>query len=372
MRITFWWTSVPQYPRTRIILPLISQLMISGTKYLAMFLTATTMMWLVTGCTDPNDASRPKPKVDPESVSIVRFDQLLCSTDGSPEPSSPGYLMERYPVFSDVFFNQIIFPQNTPSIGLEKLVNQYCSAPAIRHLMDTTMTIFPDLTNFERDLGQAFGYFHHYFPDRPIPEVYSYVSEFGIGVFTVESRVLGIGLDFFLGEDYPYYDPAVFPNYMVRTMTQEYLTAKAIEALAQVVLPPTSTGNLLDYMIFNGKRLFISSRLLPDDPMYTLCQYSPQQMKWVEDNELNIWSYFLDLGYFYENDPRKFKKFVDPAPTTPGLPEQAPGRVANWIGYRIVESYMKQNPQISLQELAADRDFQSIMDGSNYKPPRPR
>ena len=255
-------------------------------------MAASCLMSLPTGCADQNGDSRPKPKTDPVEVQIVRFDQLLCRTDGSPDPSSPGFLMERYPIFSDVFFNQIIFPQNTSSIALEELVNQYCSAPSIRHLMDTTEIIFPDLENLEHDLGQAFGYFHHYFPDLPVPEVYTYVSEFGIGVFTVESRILGIGLDFFLGKDYPYYDPAVFPNYLVETMTTEYLTSKAIEALAQVVLPPTSTGNLLDYMIFNGKRLYIASMILPDDPMHVLCLYSPQQMKWVVENELNIWSYF--------------------------------------------------------------------------------
>lgn len=344
--------------------------MIGKAKYLSYFLLTTSLIWLTSGCADQKGEIRPTPQVTPEEVDIVRFDQLLCESQDS-SVSSARNLMEKYPVFTDVFFNQVIFPQNTHSIELDNLVRNFCGAPAIQHLMDTTKTLFPDLQELEGDLGQAFGYFHHYFPDLPIPRVYTYVSEFGIGTFTVNTRIIGIGLDFFLGRDYPYYDPAVFPDYLVETMTPDFVTVKSIRALAQVIVAPVTTSNMLDYMIHNGKRLFIASRLLPEEPMYSLCLYSPTQMKWVQDNELHIWSFFLDLGYFYENDPRKFKKFVDPAPNTPGLPEPAPGRVANWIGYRIVEAYMDQNPEVSLQELAVDTDFQTIMDNSSYKPPQP-
>lgn len=324
---------------------------------------------LILGCnSDSHEVGRPTPDVRPASVDIVRFDQMLCQDDNL---AQPGLLMEEYPVFSDVYFNQIIYPQNTPSIELDRLVTNFCSAPAIQHLRDTTQILFPDLDDLEKELGRAFGYFQYYFPDLPVPDVFSYVSEFGIGTFTVDTRVLGIGLDFFLGSNYPYYDPAVFPNYMVATMTPEYMAVNAIRALSQVLVSPPSTGNMLDFMIFNGKLLYISSKLLPEAPMHRLCLYSPQQMEWVEDNELGIWSFFLDLDYFYENDPRRFKKYVDPAPNTPGLPDKAPGRVANWIGFRIVEAYMNRHPEITLKQLADETDFQTIMDLSQYKPPRP-
>lgn len=302
----------------------------------------------------------------------MRFEQLLCQSKESESSALVDSLLKKYPIFTEVFFDQVIFPENTTSITLNNLIRNYCEAPAIQHLIDTTQFLFPDLKDLENNLARAFGYFHYYFPERPVPEVFTYVSEFGIGTFTVDTKVLAIGLDFFLGKDYPYYDPAVFPVYLKRTMTPEYMLPKTIQALAQVLLAPVTTGNLLDYMIFNGKVLYLTSRFLPDEPMYLLNLYTPEQMKWTEENELNIWSYLLDLGYFYESDQRKFKKFVDPGPGSPGLPQEAPSRVANWIGYRIVESYMNLHPEVSLQELASNTDFQSIMDQSNYKPRRPR
>ena len=333
---------------------------------------SSVLFLMLMACNDQRNESRPAPKVGPEKVEIVRFEQLLCKSEGDQSSSAIDSLLKEYPVFTEVFFDQVIFPQNTSSITLENLIHNYCASPAIQHLIDTTQILFPSLTGLENKLGQAFGYFHYYFPGHLVPEVFTYVSEFGIGTFTVGTDVLAIGLDFFLGADYPYYDPAVFPVYLKRTLTPEYMLPKAIEALTQVLLAPMTTGNLLDHMIYNGKKIFVASRLLPDEPMHILNLYTTEQMKWVEKNELNIWSFLLDLGYFYESDQRKFKKFVDPSPNTPGMPPEAPGRVANWIGYRIVESYMNHHPEVSLQELAADTDFQSIMDLSDYKPPRPR
>ncbi len=345
--------------------------MFGAHKSLLYLLLLSSFILVITACSDQTHDSRPAPDVPAEDVEIIRFDQQLCTSENGESNFTTERLLKKYPVFTDVFFNQVIFPQNTESIKLENLVRNYCAAPAIQHLIDTSRILFPDLHGMEKELGQAFGYFHYYFPDLPIPRVFTYVSEFGIGTFTVNTRVLAIGLDFFLGTDYPYYDPAVFPVYLQKTMTPEYMTSKAIRTLTQVLLPQVSKGNLLDYMIRNGKNIYLASSLLPRGPMYQICLYTPSQMEWVQNNELNIWSWLLDLGYFFESDQRKFRKFIDPAPNTPGLPKEAPGRVVNWIGYRIVESYMNHHPDVSLEELAVDTDFQTIMDESKYKPKRP-
>lgn len=342
--------------------------MCNSFKYQSIFYTWVFVLCFLTGCKEDGEYRRPTPEVAPVSIDIIRMEQLICNPTDS---RTPAQLMELYPVFSDVFFHQIIYPQNTASIELDDLVSNFCSAPAIQHLIDTTKAIFPNLDHLEKELGQAFGYFQHYFPNHQVPQVYTYVSEFGIGTFTIDTEVVGIGLDFFLGSGYPYYDPAVFPNYMVQVMTPEYISVNAIQALAQSLIEPTTAGNMLDQMIFNGKTHYIASRLLPGIPMHRLFLYTPEQMDWVENNELQIWSYFLDLNYFYENDPRKFRKFVDPSPTSPGMPEEAPGRVANWIGYRIVEAYMNRHPEITLPQLAEETDYQSIVDQSQYKPRRP-
>ena len=321
-------------------------------------------------CQPEKTSERTDLKLSSEPVSVVRIEQILCPSSSETEGIATEALIREYPVFSDVFFNQVIFPQNVQSIELDTLISHYCASPAIRHLIDTTRHIFPTIDELETKLGTVNTYFEYYFPQKEIPQYFTYVSEFGIGTFTVGTDIVGIGLDFFLGEDYPYYDPSVFHRYQLKTMTPEYTAGSAARALAEAMIPDITVGNMLEFMIRNGKVLYLASRLLPEEPMYRICLYTEKEMQWLQDHELEIWSYLLDLGYFYNNDLRKFQKFIDPGPGTPGLPKEAPGRIANWIGYKIIESYMKQHPEIKMEEMISDQDFQKIMDRSRYKPPR--
>lgn len=334
------------------------------------FLPAVVIIFF--SCQSGSEDNRSPVSLESEPVKITRIEQILCDSPSGEASSGLSKILKEYPVFSDVFFNQVIFPQNTRAIELDTLVRNYCASPAIRHLIDTTTIIFPDLKELEEKFGVLNAYFNYYFPEEERPRYFTYVSEFGLGNFTASAGVTGIGLDFFLGKDYPYYDPAVFPKYRVRTMTPDYVAASTALALAESLLPDITEGNMLDFMIRNGKVLYIASRILPDEEMYKLCLYTPEEMRWVEENELDIWSFFLDLGYFYDRDLRNFQKYISPAPASPGMPEDAPGRVANWTGFRIIEAYMKNHPEIEMSEMVADTDFQKIMDESNYKPPRKR
>jgi len=48
--------------------------------------------------------------------------------------------------------------------------------------------------------------------------------------------------------------------------------------------------------------------------------------------------------------------------------KESPGKIGQWIGFKIVESYMKQNPQTTLEELFSIESAQEIMRKSKYNP----
>jgi hypothetical protein len=52
------------------------------------------------------------------------------------------------------------------------------------------------------------------------------------------------------------------------------------------------------------------------------------------------------------------------------MPKEAPGRTANWIGFQMVNSYMKRYPETTFEELIELQDAQALMDQSRYKPAR--
>jgi uncharacterized protein YneF (UPF0154 family) len=50
------------------------------------------------------------------------------------------------------------------------------------------------------------------------------------------------------------------------------------------------------------------------------------------------------------------------------MPKESPGKIGRWIGWRLVEQYMNQNPEITLDELMKNQNFQEIVKQSGYKP----
>jgi hypothetical protein len=76
------------------------------------------------------------------------------------------------------------------------------------------------------------------------------------------------------------------------------------------------------------------------------------------------------MGVLYEPLGPKNQKIVMPAPNATSVFTEAPGEIGNWIGWQIVKSYMKRNPDTSMDELIQLRDTQAFMEASKYKPPR--
>ena len=82
--------------------------------------------------------------------------------------------------------------------------------------------------------------------------------------------------------------------------------------------------------------------------------------------------FFIEKQLLYKTDSQWSERFIEPAPFSKfylQLDNESPGRIGRWIGWQIVRSFHKQNPNISLQELIK-LPFQQIFNKSKYKPKR--
>jgi hypothetical protein len=107
---------------------------------------------------------------------------------------------------------------------------------------------------------------------------------------------------------------------------------------------------------------------MPFEEDTVIMEYTPDKLQWCRDNERNLWAHFLTEDLLYSQDFSKFQKLVQHSPNAPGLPLEAPGRTANWMGYRIVRALMERQGNMSLLELVEMRDAQKVLDLSKYKP----
>ena len=163
------------------------------------------------------------------SSSLIRFDSLLFNLDTNQIESGIRSLEQSYPDFSGVFFDRVM---GLPSDQYrDKALAQFLQDSMVQSIYQESQHHFARFDPYEAELHTALKYFRFYFPDFAIPDIYTCISGFEVGSFTIGPEILGIGLDFFLGAEYPYYDPMLFPVYIKATMEPEYLVPKSMQAL---------------------------------------------------------------------------------------------------------------------------------------------
>jgi hypothetical protein len=331
---------------------------------------------LFSACT--NDKGKHIPDVSHISIDLKleRFDQALFSIDTNQMAAGLEALEARYPEFSAVFFEQLLGskdPRIAPE-GHETYMKGFISDSLVRRLYDTCQVVFPDLSPYVPEFEDALRRLQFYFPGIEVPTITAFVSEFTIANFIYGDNELAVGLDFFLGTSYPYHlvDPGNpnFSNYLVRTFAPEYLVLKTLIPLVDDLAGPAPGSRLLDYMIHNGKKLYLLDHLLPRSPDSIRLEYTAEQVAWCQANEFDIWAYFLGEELLYSTELQRLRKLVEYSPDSPGMPPEAPGRTANWTGWRIVQAYMARNPELSMIDLFQQQDAQVILDQSRYRPRR--
>ncbi len=308
---------------------------------------------------------------------LIRMEQSIMEMDSNNIENDLNSLITHNPEFMDIFLTNIMgfTSEDDPNVVINNMKG-FVTAPNIRELYQKIEQEYYDMGNIKDEFEKVFQYYKYYFPDRNIPDVYTFLSEYSLQQFLfLDDKghdALGVGLDLFLGSDYPYqtYFPnnPAFSSYLVRRFNKDHLVKKSMEALVEDIMGPNRGNNLLEKMIHNGKKLYILDHLLPYTSDTIIMEYTPEQLAWCENNELEMWAYLLKEDLFYETSINKINKLVNPSPGSPGMPSEAPGRTGNYMGWKIVETFMERNPNMSLTELINFADAQRLLDISKFKP----
>lgn len=338
------------------------------------------MSVVLSGCLTSEKKKAPKIPEQDITVDFVRFDHKLMETPNALILDSLQSWNRQYPSFSQIYFQQIL-KFRSPSLERKEMVEQieqFKVFPTTSLIQSRIDSIFPDMEPYNRAIRRAFQYAKYYLKEVPNMRVYYCNSEFSVQrfLFNDSERVDGIGvsLDLFLGEDFPYQrfmpDIPSFSAYMRRTYTREHLVKKVMEAWVEDVLGENKSSTLLEHMVYNGKKLYVLNKVLPTTPDTILLEYTERQLNWVEHNEQEMWAYLLKNKLFYSHDINKISTLVNPSPTSSGMPPASPGRTGNYLGWKIIEAYMARNPQIDLTGLIKENNAKKILLSSKFKPKR--
>lgn len=277
-------------------------------------------------------------------------------------------LKKKYNPFFTHFIENIISISDVNDPSVYYYLNGFKSDAYVLEVQKKVDSVFADFSVQQQQLTESFKLYQHYFPEKNIPEIITFISGFNYAVVT-DTAYLGIGLDMFLGNDYKAYSQLGLPQYKIATMTKEHLVTSAVLAWISTEFElNASNADLLTEMIHQGKLLYILDKLIPYEEEYIKMGYTKEQLKWCENNEKQVWFYFVDNELFYTKETKEIIKFMGEAPFVQGFPEGSPGKVGQWVGLQIVKAFMENNTKATLQDLVNEKDAQKILNQSKYKP----
>jgi hypothetical protein len=278
-------------------------------------------------------------------------------------------LHRKYGVFIDYYTENILNIGNCKDSLFPEYLEMFKSDSIVQIAYRDVNKMYPDLKNLTDKLITAFKYYIHYFPNKYIPKVYTYISGFNQSVILTDS-VLAIGLDKYLGADYELYNSLRFHKYLAQNMYPEKIVSDYIGIWIGNTweLNLRKNNDLISKMLFEGKILYATKMILPDEADVHIFGFTPAQLQWCKNNEQTMWITLIENKLLFSTDHFMIRKLTDFAPYTSEFTNESPGKACNWIGYNIITKYMKNNPQISLCELMDDDDYHKIFELAKYKP----
>jgi len=304
-------------------------------------------------------------------IKVERFDRDLFAGKQKGIPETDQLLQKKYPFFYDDYVHRMV---GDPSYSNEEILTTLYKDQAFTDLSHDADSVFKNMAPIEKDLTQTFKYIKYYYPEAKVPKFIAFISGFSVQT-PIGDDYMGIGLDMFLGKDSRFYKAIVksVPQYLSRRFSPEYVVPRITETYAREELFPQKDENhsMLAKMIENGKILYFMDQVL-DEKMSDAVKigYTEKQLGWCKSFEGDIWAYFMENNLLFETDYQKIQMYLSEAPFTPGLGEknESAPKLGIWTGWQIVRKYMKENSDVTLQQLMAEQDAQKILNGAKYKP----
>jgi hypothetical protein len=299
---------------------------------------------------------------------LIPFYEDLFAIEPDSFPKEADGLKAKYGEYLEAYSMGVIAAGSTQDETFAENMQFFLSYEPNQEVLDTCRLVFGDTEPLEQDLERAFKYYHYYFPELEIPDVYLHISGFNQSV-VVDSSWVSVSVEKYLGRDCVFYEWLSIPVYLRRRMSPEKVVPDVMMALSMTQFAYNdSVDNLLNQMIYEGKLRYFVRKMIPDIADTTLFDYSTQQMSWAQNNEERMWSTIVEEKHLFSTDRMTLQRFVGKSPFTYYFGQESPGGTGIYLGYKIVESYMERHPETSLKSLMQMDDGHAFFRSARYQP----
>ncbi len=324
----------------------------------------TILLTLFISCSSDSSVK----EIDLSAISLdLKINQLEQEQLNLIDTAKARAFLEKYPSFTQLMLKRSLPSQKILEGMLVKMANDVHN----QELLEACQQDYKDFSDLEEKLLTVFKHVKYYYPEFTINEVNTFSGGLTSGYdLVINDQSLFIGIDHFLKDKEKFRpNPQVFHNYILKFYNRENIPVKVAQLLSQQYNAyDVKDQTLLANIIFYGKAYYFVKQMNAADKDALVIEYDDQEWAGAEQHAHIIWDHFVKKELFYTTDKKLISKYVDPRPTTGEVAEACPGRIGQWLGFKIVESYMKNNPEVSLQDLMNETNSQKILQNSRYRP----
>ncbi len=312
-------------------------------------------------------------------IKIERFDKDFFAIDTTNVFQGLDQLNKKYPEVTPIFLQYIL---GVDSSNVESGIKNFIRLSKGSELYEKMNSLFKSTTELEKEFKRAFQFVKYYFPKYLVPTIATIAgpvdalaqSDNGPTPDFLRPGLLGISLQFYLGEDFavykdPFFIENVAPTYRSRRFSKEYLIADAMQLIVSDLFSDKSSGKpLIEQMVEKGKQWFLLDKFLPGIPDSIKTGYTKEQLEWCNDNEGLIWAYIVKNENLQSLNPSVIQIYIGESPFTQGFsPEYSPGNIGQWIGWQFIKKFAEKNPELKPEEIM-QTDAATIISQAKYKP----
>ena len=256
-------------------------------------------------------------------------------------------LLDSNKNISKTFF-EVIERNNNNNLNQQKtdelyllLSNQYYDS-----VYSSLQKDFPDISKIFDEINLAIHNFNKESQIKKNPVVNILISGFYNDI-VVTHDTINIGIDYFLQLNNKY-KPRDLPTYILKRYTPQFLIPTIlISYFSQFNLMNINDESLLNEMIAFGKLYYVISKLIPCIDENIILGYDKEEWEILEKTEAFVYSYFIQNELFFEKNHLIKNKYINERPNVFEISPNHPGRIARWLGWKIVKSYIKSNLRVS-------------------------
>lgn len=275
-------------------------------------------------------------------------------------------LLSRNPTLRDHIFRRDEFPND--SVFINEIYGRFTN-PHVDTLFLEVNRVFGDASGLKKEFEEAFSNLKYYYPEIRTPKIQTVITGLlGTDLLVTDSLIV-ISLDFFLGKDgryrpkmYDYLLRKYDPNDIVPSCMLIYGISNSINK------SQPSDQTVLADMIVYGKAFYFAKHMLPCVADSVFIWYTPEEINGSRKNENLIWARFIESQVLFSTNNKVKQDYLGERPITIQVGEKCPGRIGQWIGWRIIDKYAETHPDIDLPRVMRTENAQQIFKESKYKP----